>query len=259
MRHALPNHRWVPRLGAILLIGGLGGCGCSTISGPDDDTGPRTTRASSEMSTTVPAEESTGGDQDRPNGNSPPSVGGSSTQTTTPGSSATTPTSRSGSAGLTTTTAGEDPDGDPGGGGPPSEPIENQYEWGLPIGDWSVNTTEALVFEDLENGRCDSAQGWLDSPALQFRTPRSVPLYQAGIHLCRGDRAMASQAYAEAASYGWAGLVISGYYPAEKQLDCLMYQAVRSVLEQRPPSSFGCAQGTPPEWPETTTDSGTEP
>ena len=258
MRHDLPRHRWVPLLGAILLIGGLGGCGCSTISGLDDDAGPRTTRASSETSTTVPDEESTGGHQDRPEENSPRSSGSSSTHT--PGASSTTTTSHSGSAGpTTTTTAGEDPGGPPDGGGPPSEPIENQYEWGLPIGDWSVNTAEALVFEDLENGRCDSAQEWLNSPGMQFRTPRSVPLYQAGIHLCRGDRAMASRAYAEAASYGWAGLVISGYYPAEKQLDCLMYQAVRSVLEQRPPSSFGCAQGTPPEWPETTTEAATEP
>ncbi|MCC8245927.1 hypothetical protein [Saccharothrix luteola] len=77
-------------------------------------------------------------------------------------------------------------------------------------------------------------------------SPRNVLLYQAGVHLCRGEGSAGRGMYDRASRYGWAtntGADGSG------EVDCATYRAVRSVLEQQASETFACAEGRPPTWP----------
>ncbi|TYB61886.1 hypothetical protein FXF51_27885 [Nonomuraea sp. PA05] len=132
-----------------------------------------------------------------------------------------------------------------GGGGDPARPStgptrKTQYEFTLPVGETSVDVNEGDVYAALSEGRCDDAQALLDSTQGNFRTQQTVPLFQAGVHLCRGDRAAAKAAYARAV------------YANEENVwfICALDRAVGSVVRGRPKSVLGTC---PPVIPRTST------
>lgn len=126
----------------------------------------------------------------------------------------------------------------------------DEYDFSLPKGDRSVSLNEAIAYDDLYQGKCDMVQTYLDgdptvpysSPAWKgFLSPRNVLLWQAGIHLCRGDTAAARPWFDRAEEgYGWAG---TGEFHA-----CELYKAAASAVRQRPKSDFTCQGGQAPPW-----------
>lgn len=117
------------------------------------------------------------------------------------------------------------------------------YSWGLPPSDTSVAGNDGPAYAALQEG-CSSGQAYLDSVAPEgygFRSPLNVVLFAAGLKLCDGDRAGARTLYDYgAARYGLSGL-------PEGKPECELYKSVRSVLEQKPRTSFPCPGGQPPQ------------
>ncbi len=187
------------------LVGMLAGCGSGAVEGPDDEA----------------ASEDAGGG----NGGS----GGGNTGGNGDGGGTTGGNGRGNGGGTD--------NGGSGGG--------DEFSWNLPGGDLSTDQI-GEAFNRLQAGKCtreevendgESAEEWLD-----FQEPRPGPtdvrrwifmeagqdeLYEAAIAACKGDLDNA-QTHLEMASVG--------SHPG----DCRLYQAIRSVLEQRPQGSIEC-------------------
>jgi hypothetical protein len=132
-----------------------------------------------------------------------------------------------------------------GNGGSDEDGDGDEFSWGLPPGDTSAAAQEAVIYGLVEQGRCAEAQASLDDGWRILNTPRAVLLYQAAIHFCRDERDKGAQRFAQAGDlFGWTGV----HWPS---LDCNVFRAIRSVLEQRAPESIEeCPQGETPLWPE---------
>jgi hypothetical protein len=124
--------------------------------------------------------------------------------------------------------------------------------WEPPKGDESVQAFEGRAVNYLHDGDCDGARRFIDGtgedgPAWQgFSSPRNLLLFEAGIALCRHDTVTATRWYGRAKALGWAGTVRDGGEPDANM--CPLYQAVASVVENRPKDAFTCQPGAPPEW-----------
>jgi hypothetical protein len=127
-----------------------------------------------------------------------------------------------------------------------------RQEWSLPRGDLSIQEEEERgVYNALRQG-CDKGDLRLDQYWMVFQSPRTDYLFVAAVHVCRGHLDEGRATFAEGATrYGgefanWAG--VSG-----NVADCLVYQAIRSVLDQIPQDEVVCPgpdvpAGGPP-WP----------
>ncbi|UBU16092.1 hypothetical protein [Nonomuraea gerenzanensis] len=162
-----------------------------------------------------------------------------------PGSSSDDAVSGDSSSSSSSSSDGRFTSGDGGGGGVAAGSGEEQpgstggptrktrYDFTLPVGETAVDVNEGDVYKALSEGRCDDAQALLDEKRGSFRSERTVPLFEAGVHLCRGDVAAAKAAYKRAV------------YENESKVwfICALDRAVGSVVRQRPKSAFG---GCPP-------------
>jgi hypothetical protein len=121
----------------------------------------------------------------------------------------------------------------------------DEFPWGLPPGDTSAAAQEAIIYGLIEQGRCEDAQTSLDEGWRILNGPRAVLLYQAAIHFCRGERDAGRQRFVQAGDlFGWEGV----NWPS---LDCNVFKAIRSVLEQRAKEAIeDCPGGETPLWPE---------
>ncbi|WP_143193342.1 hypothetical protein [Saccharothrix sp. CB00851] len=124
---------------------------------------------------------------------------------------------------------------------------ETRYGWFLPEGPDSPSFPEDDVYRPLKSRDCTTAQATLDAEWSAMTSPRNVLLYQAAVHLCRGEESAGRAMFGRASRYGWA---MNHGGDGSGEVDCATYQAVRSVLEQRDPRSFTCVEGRPPEWPD---------
>ena len=121
------------------------------------------------------------------------------------------------------------------------------YEWGLPSNDSSIGEVhpggEPDAYKALLQS-CSDGAAFLDSDSTSafstFESPRNILLFAAGIKLCEGDRDGAIGLFEQAKALGFAGLAPDGW------AFCVLYQEVRSVLEQRPPEAFECPGGSAP-------------
>ncbi|MEQ4719467.1 hypothetical protein [Nonomuraea sp. B19D2] len=118
---------------------------------------------------------------------------------------------------------------------PPAGKQRTKYGFTLPIGNTSVDVNEGQVYDALAEGDCPGAQTALDQTKGNFRSATTVPLFQAGVYLCRKDVASAKSEY--------AGLVWEG---SDVWFICELRRAVGSVVQQKPKSAFG---GCPPVEP----------
>jgi hypothetical protein len=121
----------------------------------------------------------------------------------------------------------------------------DEFPWGLPPGDTSAAANEAIIYGQIEQGACEAAQTSLDEGWRGLNGPRAVLLYQAAIHFCRGERDAGRQLFVQTGDlFGWAGV----NWPS---LDCNVFIAIRSVLEQRAKEEIeDCPGGETPLWPE---------
>ncbi|GAA2875301.1 hypothetical protein [Nonomuraea rubra] len=117
---------------------------------------------------------------------------------------------------------------------------KTRYDFTLPVGETAVDESEGKVYEALSMGRCDEAQALLDGSRQGFRSELTVPLFQAGVHLCRGDVAAARAAYARAVYTNEEGVWFI----------CALDRAVGSVVRGRPKSALGAC---PPVVPRSST------
>jgi hypothetical protein len=155
--------------------------------------------------------------------------------------------------------------GDDGGGGGSGGAGGDDLEWGLPLGPLSVDSyPEKLVYNELWEFGCTAGEMKLNemvagtlprlggAERLEADIGRSVLLFQSAIQLCRGDQAGGRRLFDEAeATYGWEG--VEDFDP-----DCLLYRAIRTVLEQRFHDPDTCEAFLEPEG-ETTPSSDPEP
>lgn len=121
-----------------------------------------------------------------------------------------------------------------------------RYGWFLPEGPDSPSFSEDNVYRPLKSHDCGKAQTTLDDEWSAMTSPRNVLLYQAGVHLCRGEGSAGRAMYDRASRYGWA---VNRGPDGSGEVDCATYQAVRSVLEQQAHDAFPCTEGRPPRWP----------
>ncbi|MEV0819623.1 hypothetical protein [Nonomuraea rubra] len=117
---------------------------------------------------------------------------------------------------------------------------KTRYDFTLPVGETAVDVSEGNVYEALSMGKCDEAQALLDRSRKGFRSQLTVPLFQAGVHLCRGDVAAARAAYARAVYTNEDGVWFI----------CALDRAVGSVVRGRPKSALGAC---PPVVPRSST------
>jgi hypothetical protein len=125
-------------------------------------------------------------------------------------------------------------------------------EWSLPRGKLTVQQEpERGVYNELVDG-CDKGDWLLERDWVNFQSPRADYLFVAAVQVCWGQLDAGRAMFAEGASrYGgewanWAG--VSG-----NVADGLVYQAIRSVLEQIRQDEVVCpgpavTAGGPP-WP----------
>jgi hypothetical protein len=138
----------------------------------------------------------------------------------------TSPSSTTSSSGTTDTTEDED-----------------EFSWNLPVGDTSISINEALLYIDLREKSCAEAQAFLDENWRSLLSPRSVLLYQAAVHFCAGRIRDGKGVFRQAEQrFGWNGV-------DQPVLDCNVYKAARSVVDQRPQESISCPAGEKPKWP----------
>jgi hypothetical protein len=220
------------------------GCGSDALDGPGDETANdskdaadanrRTTRTTTPSATTRdrdrdPARSSTTGVR------GPTSSGSSSSGTPSSGPPngpthwSVTPTSATPPATTSEPTVAPEDDDD-------------EFAWGLPVGDESPSVTEHPLYVTIQRGDCAGAQQFLDENYSLLRSPRAVLLYQAAIDFCAGREPDARAHFEQAATYGWEGI-------AQPYTDCNVRRAAASVLEQAPPASFPCPAGPGPTWP----------
>ncbi len=145
---------------------------------------------------------------------------------------------------------GSNASGDSGDSGDGGDEEQVVYEWGLPASDTSVGErhqgAEGSAYIALSSSCAEGAQFLAAdlAPTYNFESPRNVLLFAAGLWLCEGDTDGARRFFAEAEVYGTAGLTPDDW------AFCVLYQVVRSVLEQRPPEDFRCGDGTAPPFRE---------
>jgi hypothetical protein len=120
-----------------------------------------------------------------------------------------------------------------------------RYGWFLPEGPDSPSFPEDDVYAPLKSRACAEAQTTLDNEWRSMTTPRNVVLYQAAVHLCAGEPADGRAMFGRASRYGWA---MNHGSDGTGPVDCAVYRAVRSVLEQQAPETFACTEGRPPKW-----------
>ncbi|MEV0235531.1 hypothetical protein [Nonomuraea sp. NPDC050786] len=135
--------------------------------------------------------------------------------------------------------AGDRPDGASTRAGqqdPPAGKQRTKYGFTLPVGNTAVDVHEGAVYDELTDGDCSGAQTALDENKENFSNPEAnVPLFQAGVYLCRKDVAAAKSEYAKVV---WT--------ESEIWFICEMHRAVGTVVKQKPKSAFG---GCPPVLP----------
>ncbi|GAA3212137.1 hypothetical protein [Nonomuraea helvata] len=119
--------------------------------------------------------------------------------------------------------------------GPAAGKQRTKYGFTLPTGNTAVDVNEGRVYDALAEGDCPGAQTALDETKGNFRTATTVPLFQAGVYLCRKDVASAKSEYARLV---WEG--------SDVWFICELHRAVGSVVKQKPKSAFG---GCPPVLP----------
>ncbi|MEV8442629.1 hypothetical protein AB0425_35070 [Actinosynnema sp. NPDC051121] len=121
-----------------------------------------------------------------------------------------------------------------------------RYGWFLPEGPDSPSFPEDDVYRPLKSRACAEARTTLENEWRSMTAPRNVVLYQAAVHVCAGELADGRAMFARASRRGWA----MDYGPdGAGEVDCAVYRAVRSVLEQQAPGTFACTGGRPPAWP----------
>jgi hypothetical protein len=125
----------------------------------------------------------------------------------------------------------------------PTTPEPEHYDWTLPLGDITVTINEDVLYRIVYRGACSDAQQYLDDWWSTLRSPRAVLLYQSAIDFCGGDEGAARAHFTAAATYGWEGV-------ASPYLDCNVYKAASSVVQQQPVASFTCPTGPGPTWPD---------
>lgn len=193
---------------AVLLAGWLGGCSCAAIDGPSDERG-EAGRAPVSTSTTVHDVDATTSSSVVPEPTSSTVV--------TAGSSTSVP--------QTTTSV------------PPVPDPEPTYTWSLPLGDRSISFAAQSTYRIVQAGDCEAAQTELNLTWEWFHHPRAVLLYQAAVEFCRGDDATARRLFERAGSeYGWIGI-------EHPYIDCNVYRAALSVLQQQPSEAITCPGG----------------
>lgn len=111
-----------------------------------------------------------------------------------------------------------------GGGGGGGGGGGDEYSWGLPGGDLSVDAV-GFAFNELRAGRCPE-----DLISAEFATGQ-LELYRSAIATCSGELATARDHLVAAQLTDHPG-------------DCRVYKAVVSVLEQRPQASVVCPAPT---------------
>jgi hypothetical protein len=122
-----------------------------------------------------------------------------------------------------------------------------RYGWFLPEGPDSPSFPEDDVYRPLKSRACAEARTTLENEWRSMTTPRNVVLYQAAVHVCAGELADGRAMVGRASRSGWA----MDYGPdGTGEVDCAVYRAVRSVLDQQAPDTFACTGGLPPRWPD---------
>ena len=134
--------------------------------------------------------------------------------------------------------------GDSGNGG--SNQDEEDYEFYLPEGDTGVSGQAHLMYGPLYEHECGRAQENLNTYGQQL-TRRDRLLYQAAIELCFERRQSARNFYSQVPSDQW---VFQENAVTKKDMQCLTYRAVRSVLDRQPQETIPCPVGIRPEWEE---------
>jgi hypothetical protein len=120
---------------------------------------------------------------------------------------------------------------------------EINYGWTLPISDVSsTGSLDGEIYEALR-GSCGKGEQALWERWSRSLSPRDVLLFEAGVHLCRGNIDQARNYYDRAQKeYGWSGLAPPG------AARCDLYQSVASVLEKAPRGTFTCLDGASPDF-----------
>ena len=116
----------------------------------------------------------------------------------------------------------------------------DDYSWGLPGGDLSLDAV-GDVFNTLRAGRCAEAERRLNGFITAGESFPQEQLYRAGIAVCSGDLEQGRTLLQS---------VTLTVHPG----DCRLFKAITSLLERRPVESIQC-----PNPEETTTTSGSAP
>lgn len=121
-----------------------------------------------------------------------------------------------------------------------------EYSWGLPGGDLTVDDV-GQVFNTLRRGDCAGAEAALEGLA-EFRSPTQRRLYRAAIAACSGDVDAAREILGDGGITSHPG-------------DCRLYRAIQSVVDRRSPSSVECPapEERPPDTGDTTSTETVEP